>query len=262
MLRALFERKVGASLRKSEDVLTATVFGLLSWIAPEAALGKWLTTAKPFVANATNTLTLAGAATPFTFWPTLEVGDGSSAEPDVLIETRVSGRSVIFVEAKLWSGPSGWPTTTGANERITGQLGRQWSALTKGWSVGDSSESNAPMEAAIVYVTADWTMPRTALEAMVDEVEMKLGDDRLRRSLYWLSWRSLPAVLDAVAMQPGHEQTQRAIAREVAEYLREIDLDCYSGVSAPQWSPMQWNYGGYQLQAPAEATTWTYEGNG
>lgn len=264
MLRALLERKVGASLRKSEDVLTATVFGVLSWIAPEVALGKWLNTAKPFDASVTATLTLVGTATALTFWPRLEVGDGSTAEPDVVIETRAATRSVIFIEAKLWSGPSGGPTSTDASERITGQLGRQWSALTRGWSVGDSSGSNAPDDAAIIYVTADWTMPRAELAAMVDEVEMKLADTGLRRSLYWLSWRKLPAILDSIVRQEGYEQTPRTIAREVAEYLRELDLDCYDGVSPPRSSQFAWAYrGGYKLQPPASGTTsWTYEGNG
>lgn len=263
MLRALLERKVGASLRKSEDVLTATVFGLLSWLAPEVALGKWLTTAAPFSGSTTATVTPAGTTSQVTFWPRLDVGDGSTAEPDVLIETRAAGRSVIFIEAKLWSGPSGWPTTTDASSRVTGQLGRQWSALMRGWSVGDAGGSNAPDEAAIVYVTADWTMPRAALAAMVDEVEAKLGDAGLRRSLYWLSWRTLPAILDAIATEEGHDRTTRTIAREVAAYLREIDLDCYEGLSPPQSSQFAWIYGGgYTLQPhPPPTTAWTYEGD-
>lgn len=256
MLRALLERKVGASLRKSEDVLTATVFGLLSWLAPQVALGKWLTTAKPFDGTATATLALAGTASPLTFWPTLEVGDGTTAEPDVLIETRAAGRSVIFIEAKLWSGPSGWPTTADATSRLTGQLGRQWSALMRGWSVGGAGGSNAPDQAVIVYVTADWTMPRAALAAMVDEVEAKLGDARLRHSLYWLSWRTLPAILDAIATDEGHDRTTRTIAHEVAAYLRELDLDCYEGVSPPQSSQFAWIYGGgYALQPQPSPTT-------
>ena len=255
MLHALLARKVGRTIRRSEDVLTATVFGLLGWTDPALALAPWLKFARAFDEAADPAcLGLSGGRASVTLWPRLEVGDGTTAEPDVVIEQEAECRSVVFAECKLSSGPSGWPIEE--IPRVTGQLGRQWCALTRGWARDAHGNVTPPHRAAILYVTADWTMPRAALAAMAAECERKIGDQRFRRSVWWLSWRTLPRVLDGV---DATDVTAKAICRSIAEYLRALELDCFDAESAP--NPLRypgWSYGGYDLSNVASFPRWTY----
>lgn len=257
MLHALLARKVGSAIRKSEDVLTASVFGLLGLVDPPTTIARWLAIAQPFDDRVDQRLSLVGGHATITLWPRLDVGDETTAEPDVVIDHSGDLRTLTFIEAKLSSGPSGWPIED--VPRVTGQLGRQWSALTHGWTIGDGAAVGAPHRGAIVYVTADWTMPRAALLVMVEETERKVGDTRFRSNVWWLSWRSLPGILETVE---APDATAHSLSLAVAEYLRALDLDAYRGVLDIARPAMRWVYGGYDLRHPPVSPQWSYGGGG
>lgn len=219
MIAALLHGKVSRTLLQHEDVLTAAVFGLLSYVPWDHGFGPWFSRARRLDGE---TLTPSEAAT-LRFWPTLSQADGQTVEPDVLFE----GASALLVECKLWSGPSGLPSSD-EDETVRGQLGRQWLALR---------HRALDRPAVILYVTPDSTMPTALLDGMVREVTAKMGAEGLREGLYWLSWRSLDRVLG----EAGDSSEERVLA-DLRALLARYGFVGFAGVSAPAAPTITWTF--------------------
>lgn len=239
MLHAALHRKL--NVHDNEDALTATVFGLLASLPWDNALGPWLATAKPL---ARQTFVSGDGAPSVELWPTLEVSDDRTCEPDVLLKWAEPERA-IAIECKLHSGPSGWPNPGVAD--VTGQLGRQWCALRR-W-VGRSATA-----CGLLYVTADWRMPHALITAMAMEVKEKTGDASMLESSAWLSWRTLPAVLRRA---PSAHDTARTLKDAVIAYLEALGLVSFSETAVPTTQLPSWGYA-YAWRSTCRLPAWSY----
>lgn len=252
MIQAILHGKGPRENRRSEDVLTSNVFGLLSCLDWSEGLGPWLAGARRLDGQ------LLGPIAPgkLTFWPYLALPgeDEKHCEPDLLIEH--DDGSAVFIECKLWSGASGQPTTT-EDEEVRGQLGRQWRALRHGWSRDDAEGETRKGPGLILYVTRDWRMPRETLGAMIREIEDKTGDPGLAGTLYWLSWRSLAHVLGT---NPDPSTVGRRLQAMLVTLLERMELVAFDGVRKPRTTSVSWTYG-YGLCHPRSLSMeWAYRG--
>lgn len=107
MIQAILRRKVDRRVRRSEDVLTSNVFGMLAALAPGDGLVPWFCEARRL-----DSVHLVDELTNHTyaFWPSLVLPDGRSCEPYLLLLPPNALGRVGFVECKMFSGPSGRPT--------------------------------------------------------------------------------------------------------------------------------------------------------
>lgn len=244
MMHAILHGKAPPSLRRQEDILTSCVFGSLEHVGAGFALAPWLRLATNLVGEplSISDHELEGAVPEF--WPGFRLGD-ERVEPDVAFD--LTDR-LLVLEAKFGAGPSGWPTSE--QGPLGGQLGRQWRAAWVSPRRGQRSLS-------LLYVTAGWSMPRGEMEAMILEVEREHPDEgEFRRSLYWLSWRALPACLRAATqISPDRD---RNILNRLSRYLELSDLDTFEGVTIPaSVKPPTWDYG-YTTRPSTSIITWEY----
>lgn len=255
---AELHRKVPESVFGSEDVLTSYVFGVLETLHPEDLLLPWLRKATRLDGSSLAIPPCSLAL--FRFWPTLRSrAITRDVEPDVIITLRDNSGVVtlILVEAKFRSGPSGWPTGPECSE-VTGQLGREWIALSELPSWESPGNPVKVRRRILLYATADSGRPAAVMQQMVDDFA-KTGIDAtsFRENLYWLSWRELSLVIDK-----GH--CDRTFVLRLQELLEHRHLRVFGGCQCPvETSSGPWLYRSsetYSLDAPRiETLSWSYE---
>jgi hypothetical protein len=234
VIEALIHGKVSSQIRRHEDILTSNVFGLLSYLDWHEGLGPWLSLACR-IDN--ETIPPIQPAINFEFWPSLRLSENSICEPDVLIKCK-DGR-IIILECKLFSGPSGEPTPEEDSE-VRGQLGKQWKALRReGWLSSGKTE-DPTLNGSILYVTADWVMPKASMKRMIEEINIKENDKGLEKALYWISWRSLAGVLSL--LQDRTDGPRGRIQNSLACLMKNMDLADFSGFLKPSAIQLSWVY--------------------
>ncbi len=225
MLHAVTRHKVPSSLRRKEDVLTSCVFGTLDLIPAELGLGPWLRSAQNLEGDSLDVADSVLDERQTRFWPRFPLDRGERVEPDLTLDC---GELTIIIEAKYGSGPSGMPTED--DDRLCGQLGRQWRAVRA------QRPEHVPHS---IYVTAGWSMPREDMEAMIVEVETKMEGEAMRSNLYWLTWRTLFDLLPKTVEDPFHTRAVDGLRG----FLRSRDLTRFIGVSRPPLcSAPSWRY--------------------
>ena len=254
MMVAELHGKVASRVRDSEDVLTSYAFGVLESFEPAHYLLPWLAKAQRPDGQR---LSLHGLRTTFAFWPSLELSE-STVEPDLLISLHDEGAAttLILIEAKFRSGPSGWPTGPDVAE-VTGQLGRQWLALGALPLHLVPGEPDSVQRRVLVYLTADLARPDSVLTAMAEEVRKAGGDSaRFSENLYWLGWRELAPVLRSPPDPP-------LFIRRLADLLVARELSPFSGCAPPAHLGVDWRYlpPEYDLASPQVGRAqWNYGG--
>ena len=253
MMLAELGGKVSTAVRQSEDILTSYAFGVIEVLDPAVLLLPWLHRARRLDGSALDLVSAVSAAQ--ICWPTLELG-GAGVEPDVLLTLTGSdgATTVVLVEAKFRSGPSGWPTGPDIEE-VTGQLGRQWLALSALAPHLAPGGPPAIHRRIMVYLTADLRRPVDVLASMVDEVR-KAGNDpeEFRRSLYWLSWRDLALVI-------GDSPARGVLVGRLKALLAGRSLSVFAGCRAPVCLAPHWTYARprYALGPPSAVNiAWQY----
>lgn len=238
MIQAIQHRKVGRSARRSEDVLTSSVFGLLQAMPPQAGYLAWFHKARRIDGALLEPSPSIDAAT---FWPQLRLPNGDGCEPDLAIWPSTADARLGLIECKLFSGPSGLPSPTEDNE-VRGQLGRQWLALHQGWQL-DSDGGDSPRLAGgyLVYLTADAVMPKDTLRLMCEELDSKATTAAsLADNLYWLSWRSLGSALEAAN---SDDPVVRRLQAMLQALLTTMGLQAYAGCPRPRVHAVPLRYG-------------------
>jgi hypothetical protein len=244
MIAAIIKKKVPRKIRYSEDVITSNVFGFLEIMPYEQGLRPWLEQARTLDNGKLEIPPLLDRAK-MIFWPHLALSSGDFCEPDVcLLLQGVDRTLILLIEAKFLSGPSGWPTGPSDLGEIRGQLGRQWDALQH-WDPRWLPQGKAFAVKEVLYITADWLMPKVTLDAMVNEIATKKNDGgSFRSSLFWLPWRSLSIALK-------YSEHEGPATRMLVEYLEEMGLGAFGGCPAPSddWlhdkdHQISWRYGG------------------
>lgn len=221
---------------RSEDALTALVFGRLRYLEP-TVLAEWFAGARNY-RDPARKLTSTHHETYVDFWPTLKdtLRGRGTVQPDLIVSL---GDDLLIVEAKLWSSKSG--VDDGSD-----QLARQWHGVTFHYA-GRSKV------AALLYITPHADPPITEL----GESASAMGDHAAH--LWWLSWSSLAPILER-QLDVG-DRVSKLVADDLLIYLQEADLLRFRGWRlSPTWRFNDcWRYRceywrDYSLAAPS----WRY----
>jgi len=217
MIPALLHGKLTESQENLEDLLTSSVFGLLSYVAPNQGLLKLLACAT--YADGTQVVGLPEQVVDFEyeFWPWMQEDGCHGAEPDVLIHlTDSSGvRHVVLVEAKYRAGKSSFADWT--DEAPTDQLAKEWDnfvirARAKGWTPH------------MLYLTDDYGVPRIDLNASAEEYRRKRPKESARYPLraMWLSWRHLSDVF---------KMSSNPVLKDLYDLAKKYSFTFFTGIS-------------------------------
>jgi hypothetical protein len=187
MLEAILQGKA-RDQENLEDVLSAITFGGFRRAGDPNAVVDFLVRARPV--HGVNPLADAAdsyraAYDDYAFWPQWSAFDNVDfSEPDILIHfASDESRDVLaLVEAKLWSGKSAYPSDS---NQVTDQLAKEWAHLCR-----EAAARNATPW--LIYLTADYAVPETAITEAVEELRLKRpGDCTPEPNIAWLSWRLL-----------------------------------------------------------------------
>lgn len=192
MLQAQLKHKLSLEQENMEDLLTSTVFGLLSYIDPDQGVREFSARAQsPDHPPILEYLGWEeGMEVTYDFWPWIEEQGCFGCEPDVILTIRDGNRvqAMVVVEAKYLSGKS---SEADESDRPYDQLAREWDNLA-------IRAERDGARAALIYLTAGFAYPRHDIEA--SQVEL-LQDRGKKGFLYWLSWREIPELLTGAENQ-------------------------------------------------------------
>ena len=124
------------------------------------------------------------------FWGYLAQPSCIPCEPDVELRLRdpKNGNIWLLIEAKYRSGKSSFASEK--DSPPNDQLAREFDNLRV------MAQKNNVTKVALVYVTADFVCPKGEIESSASDYRNSHLCDP---SIYWLSWRILPQVLESVA---------------------------------------------------------------
>jgi len=216
----MIEAAVRGKMAVSEDVLTSTVLGMLSYLPAKDGFLPWLRRVRCFPAGSAAMKVPADGEVRVYFWPAT-LGHGI---PDALLIIRdPSGKAicVIVVEAKFGSPKSQGKADNDDDDdqadaeaeaeeaelkrRIKDQLARYWSALAD-----DAFKIQLPRGSAVqkmvLFLTEHPSPPFVAIE----ESLAASGDPAIR--LGWVSWRDVWAALHD-ALDPKAQDLVRLLGR-------------------------------------------------
>ncbi len=221
-----------------EDLLTSNVFGLLKFVAQEDALLPWLRMSKD--PQTTNTLEKwlvdVDCVAEWQFWPQMSESGCRFCEPDLLLKLRHHDgtQTWLLVEAKYLSGKSSFADE--AAIEANDQLAREFDNLR----VASARENVSQF--AVVFVTADVTIPLADIQASIKEYESKR---KLTPQILWLSWRYLSDVI---------AESRSPILTDLRELLNDLDLVMFRRLRLPErlkWhfglTTHQWKWNAFQL---------------
>ncbi|MFC2014793.1 hypothetical protein ACFLUP_02235 [Chloroflexota bacterium] len=210
---------------RSEDLLTANIFGSLRYIPPSKVLIPFLKKAQSMTGTPLQ-LPWSIRIVYYSFWPSLRSTGYAGCEPDVVLglETEDNELHIIMVEVKYRSGPSSLE-----NEGILPhhQLARELDQLEVvscdilGWET-----SIEPSSRKLIYLTQDFASPREDIDKASKEY---LSKRKVKGEIYWLSWRLLPSILENSSLDE-HVPEHRIVMDDMLHLLEKKRLTLFSGV--------------------------------
>lgn len=228
MIPALLHGKLSREQENMEDLLTSSVFGLLSYLPPAAGLLPFLEMAEDDAGEAP----LAGRLVPrpaqevcdLRFWPKWCEVDCPACEPDVVLRLSLadSKRLILAVEAKYLSGKSS--EADEATAKPTDQLAREWLNLK-------AVASREGAEPVLVYLTTGLGRPHGEIRDSLRELSAKRPDDP-SSVILWLSWRRLSQL-----------KGDHPILKDVRKLVERLGLTYFSGFGSfgPKL-PLPWRF--------------------
>jgi hypothetical protein len=224
-LRGKLDFETG-SVDRSEDLLTAAVFGSLRYLPYSAVLAA--------VLRAVDVTVAAGdlARAHVRLWPTVPMPEwpGKQVEPDVMV---IAGATVVVFEAKLFSPFGIYHDPADVAAPPYHQLAVQYAA-TKAWASGLGLA-----DPVVVAVTADSTCPRASLDQAMSDVVRLTGAARVG-SVKWLPWHRIAEILGNLKLQHRNEQAmvddllELMERRGVRKVFTEFAMEDYWLVTAAQ----------------------------
>jgi len=210
---------------RSEDLLTSNIFGCLRYIPHNKVLFPFLKRAQSLTGTPID-LPRSVRTVHYSFWPSLRSAGYARCEPDVVLglETENNELHIIMVEVKYRSGPS-----SQENEDILPhhQLARELDQLgvvscdDLRWEIAIE-----PSSRKLVYLTEDFTMPKEDIGKASEEY---LSKRHAKGEIHWLSWRSLPAILENSSLDE-HVSEHRIVMDDMLLLLQKKWLTLFSGV--------------------------------
>ena len=228
-----------------EDLLTSDVFGTMKYAGWEHGFLDWLLQAEPAPVEPApppiSTYLAAGRISyvDYAFWPTLK----NKREPDVALLFRIEERYpvVVLVEAKYMSGTSDWEGEEDADPwALTGnQIADQvrglhqmaaeevltWFESTPTWQEMNRRQG---IQKIHLFLTMHTRMPARQYELSQQKLPTPWPVPA-----YWLSWTSLPEML-----QSHLDQSDRHLAALIGDLhklLRRKRLVPFRGFSLKPW---------------------------
>jgi hypothetical protein len=210
-----------------EDLLTSNTFGLMTYLPPDALLLLFLSEA---CSPSLDKLPAQFCADVIEierwhFWPPLQYPGCAFCEPDVvlILRHRDGSRTGVLIEVKYRSGMSS--LASDVDERPKAQLAREYDNLRA------LARDEGLARFAVIYLTTDCVCPREEVEESVEEYRNKRGH---LPEIYWLSWRTLAALLQ----RKGAERTP--IMEDLYALFLHLDLTTfcqlrYPGLGMPSW---------------------------
>lgn len=206
----------------SEDLLTASVFGVLRYLPADALLFPILKQAKNLHDETFNPNTdVKNSKIEIEFWPALKY-----SEPDLVIDTGMN--ELIFVESKFNSGKSGsYDYEDGINSKpVNDQLKREFKDLME-----YSFENNKSVKKTLIYLTAHRTMPKDDLISSYQAVNVSgLNSEMFKNNTYWLSWFDVWKVCRDYEMT-CEDHFHRMMTCDLIGFLEKLGLKHFTGFS-------------------------------
>jgi hypothetical protein len=211
-----------------EDLLTSDVFGTCRYLAPNALLIPFLSSAKN-LKNESLSINFIVKDVFWSFWPQINPTNGKICEPDVVIGLVDSDENVhlIMVECKLYSGKSSLEDEI-QNDMPTDQLAKEYFAMEYislrdlGWGT-----QNKIVERKLIYITADTGMPQLDILDSINAYK-KVGYSEI----FWISWRFLPKLLDSIIEDiPAKNKYNKMLLEDLITLLKRKQLTMFEGIS-------------------------------
>ncbi len=233
MLQAQLKGKLSVPQENSEDILTSNVFGTLKYLPINEGLLPFLYMAVSLEGIPFEDCIKDVSTASFRFWEGIRMPGCQGCEPDVLIEfIHVDGtKSLVLIEAKYRSGKS-----SEANEETIeeapphDQLAKEWHNL-----LNLSQEKNS--KPYLVYVTADYAIPRKEIIDSFNELQQKeLGTPEI----YWLTWRDL---------KRAYKNTSNPILADLVELItNRYQLTTFESLTLGKLTSFPWSFKVIPLQ--------------
>jgi hypothetical protein len=194
----------------SEDVVLATVFGVVKNLSFETVLNPWL-------GRVTGGAIPASDDWHLSFWKGQHVPAGldeGSTNVDLEMD---SDPALVFAEVKLDAPPSAG-TTHDPNRN----------QLVRNLDIGYERAARAGKKFAVVYVTADTAEPAIVAEIRLNEqafhANKSVPPERGRACLYWCPWGWIGDVIHEALERDGLNETEKSFAFDLLAYLKAKGL--------------------------------------
>lgn len=190
----------------SEDVVLATVFGIVKNLSYDNVLNPWL-------GRVTDGAIPASARWHFGFWKAQQVPAGldeGSTKVDLEID---SESALVFAEVKLDAQPSaGTKRDPNRNQ------------LVRNLDIGYTRAANVGKKFAVVYITPDTTTPAVVAEIRQKERAFHANKDippeLVRACLFWCSWGQIGETVHDALENNGLNETEKRFAFDLLAYLK------------------------------------------
>ncbi|QLC50991.1 hypothetical protein HWN40_12520 [Methanolobus zinderi] len=171
----------------------------------------------------------------YIFWPMIKTGR-TRTEPDVIIilDHPENKCTLILVEAKYNSGKSSEADYD--VDDVTDQLARELRIIEEQQLYVQLSglESKEIISKALVYVTADDTIPQKSLSDSASEFIKKAKEINYKKPmelpLYWLPWWKIEHIATKAEHCNFEDKTKNRIIRHIKDVLQAKKLSRFSGV--------------------------------
>jgi len=219
----------------SEDLLTSDIFGCCSFLEYEDLLKDILREAIHFNSESHFSPPDSVCSDDYIFWPRFQTGESKQTEPDVLIVLRHSDKecSLVLIESKYNSGKSSEADYD--MDVITDQLARELLILEdeKIHRQSPTLSNTIVKSKALIYVTADDTMPKDSMNQSADEFvkKTKYYQSKKAIAIYWLPWWKIESLIRSKKLIDSTNISKYRIIRHVWDVLSVRGLRRFNGLN-------------------------------
>jgi hypothetical protein len=229
------EIKGKPTTKLSEDLLTSDIFGCCSFLEYEDLLKDVLGEAIHFNSESQFSPPDSVCSDDYIFWPRFQTYESKQTEPDVLIVLRHSDKecSLVLIESKYNSGKSSEADYD--MDEITDQLARELSILEdeKIHRQNPTLSNTIIKSKALIYVTADDTMPKDSMNQSADEFVKKTNYYESKKGIpiYWLPWWKIENLILNTKLINSCAGNKNRVIKHIWDVLSVKKLKRFNGLS-------------------------------
>ncbi|MGD9778610.1 hypothetical protein [Methanomethylovorans sp.] len=232
----------------SEDLLTSDIFGCCSFLNFDELLKYILKESMHFDSNDQLDTSEPVVSEEYIFWPRIKTGK-THTEPDVLIilQHPENKCSLILIEAKYSSGKSSEANYD--TDEITDQLAKELRIIEEQelYTQFGFLEGKQIVSKALIYVTADDTIPRSSLYDSANEFIEKHRTninykEPAKLPLYWLPWWKIEHIATNTNIFDFEDKTKNRIIAHIKDVLQAKKLSRFSGFNKMDFDSSKYSY--------------------